>query len=127
MAQAPASNSTQYAVAMTFSQAQQAGQLVSLLDSKGNALFTFAPKRQYESVVISTPALEKDGTYTLATGGTSTGTVTDGLYTGGTYQGGKSVVSFPLATIPTWINESGVTTGGGGVGPGGGMRGPGRK
>lgn len=80
MAQAPATQSTQYSVLMTYSKTQPAGTLVSLKDSQGNPVVTYAPQKQYQSLVIASPALKQGATYTLYAGGTSTGRVSDGLY-----------------------------------------------
>jgi hypothetical protein len=120
MAQAPSEQSAQYSVMMSFSSIQQAGAIVSLKDSKDYTIATFAPKKAYQTVVISSPELKKDGAYTLYTGGTSTGTVTDGLYSKGVNQGGTKIVSFTVSGNVTYLNESGVTTGRTSMQPGGG-------
>ncbi|MNC52422.1 hypothetical protein D3C75_1017680 [compost metagenome] len=129
MLQAPGDTSSQYSIAMTFTDSQEAGQLVNLKDSDGNTIATFAPSKSYRAVVISSPEFKDGGSYTLSTGGTSTGTAVDGLYTDGTYSGGTEVVSFEISsTVTTWLNESGVTTatqGMGGMGGGGGRGGMG--
>ncbi|MCH1641349.1 carbohydrate-binding domain-containing protein [Paenibacillus timonensis] len=123
MAQAPSDTSSQYSVAMTFPETQQAGTLVHLEDNAGNEILTFAPTKNYQSIVISSPDLKK-GSYVLYTGGSSAGSATDGMYTDGQYTGGTKVVSFEITdSITTWLNESGVTTGNAGFGPGGGGRG----
>lgn len=124
MVQASSDSSTQSAVLMSYSQTQQPGTIVHLEDSEGNNVLSFAPSKNYQSVMISTPDLKKGGSYTLYSGGTSTGSEADGLYTDGNYYGGTKVVAFELANNVTWLSESGVTTGrsssfGGG---GGGMR-----
>lgn len=135
MVQGTADTSTQPGILMTFTAAQQAGTLVHLEDSDGNAIMTFAPSKSYQAIFISFPDLKQNSSYTIYSGGTSTGTETNGLYEGGTYEGGTKVVSFENATIVTWVNESGVTEaqsgmggpggrGGGGFG-GGGQRGEG--
>jgi len=110
MAQAPGAQSTQHAVMMNYSKTQAAGTLVSLLDSQGKPVVAFAPAKQYQTVVVSSPALKKGETYTFYTGGTATGKLTDGLYTDGTYQGGAKVVGFTIADIVTYMTESGPTT-----------------
>lgn len=123
MAQAPSDTSSQYSVAMTFPETQQAGTLVHLEDNAGNEILTFAPAKNYQSIVISSPDLKK-GSYVLYTGGSSTGSAKDGMYTDGKYTGGTKVVSFEITdSITTWLNESGVTTGNTGFGPGDGGRG----
>lgn len=120
MAQAPSEESSQYSVSMTFSEIQQAGTLVHLENSEGNTILTFAPSKNYQSVVISSPDLKEGGSYTLYSGGTSTGSEANGLYTDGEYAGGTKVVAFETSSSVTWLNESGVTTANTNQGPGGG-------
>lgn len=120
MAQAPSDNSSQHAISMTFPQTQQAGTLVHLEDSEGNTVLTFAPSKNYQSLVFSSADLKDGGSYTLYSGGTSTGSEANGLYTDGEYSGGTKVVSFEVSSSVTWLNESGVTTGKTNHGPGGG-------
>ncbi|SDM51866.1 protein of unknown function [Paenibacillus jilunlii] len=119
MAQAPGEDSSQYSVGMSFTEAQQAGTLVHLEDGDGNNILTFAPSKNFSSVVVSSPDLKQGRSYTLSTGGTSTGTAVDGLYTDGDYTGGTQVVAFDISGSVTWLNESGVTTANTGRGPGG--------
>jgi hypothetical protein len=129
MAESPSEQSTQSSVNMFFTSTQKAGTLVHLKDGKGNTVATFAPKKAYQSVVICSPLLKKNETYTLYTGGTATGSVSDGLYTDGSYQGGTKVVDFTITDQVTYLTESGVTTAGNvnKGGPGGGFGGgPGR-
>jgi hypothetical protein len=128
MAQAPSDSSTQYSLAMSFSSTQEAGKFIALKDSSGKTITAFAPKKQYQTVVITSPELKKDGEYTIYSGGSSTGTSVNGLYKDGEYVDGTKVVSFKAATITTWLNESGVTTAKSG-GPGGqkGFGGKGNK
>lgn len=120
MAQAPGEDSGQYSVSMEFAATQQAGTLVHLEDADGKTILTFAPAKSFQSVVVSSPEL-KEGSYTIYTGGSSTGTAADGLYTEGEYSGGTKFVAFDITGSVTWVNASGVTTGGSGMGgPGGG-------
>lgn len=126
MAQAPGEDSGQYSVSVEFAATQQAGTMVHLEDADGKAILTFAPAKSFQTVVVSAPELT-DGSYTVYTGGSSTGTATDGLYTGGTYSGGSKFVAFDITGTVTWVNASGVTTGGSSMGgPGGGGFGGGR-
>lgn len=123
MAQAPSDESSQFSISMTFPQTQQAGTIVHLEDSEGKTILTFAPSKAYQSVVIGSPDLKEKGSYTLYSGGSSTGSETDGLYTDGEYEGGTKIVEFEITSSVTWLNESGVTTGGSsGQGPGGRRR-----
>lgn len=125
MAQAPAETSTQSSIAMNFSTTQKAGTLVSLKDSKGNTITTVAPKKDYQTVVISSPEIKKGSEYTIYSGGTSTGSAADGLYTGRESKDGTKIVTFTAASIATWVNESGVTTASKGFNQGGGAGGQG--
>ncbi|WP_405154412.1 carbohydrate-binding domain-containing protein [Paenibacillus sp. FSL K6-0108] len=125
MAQATSEASTQNTIAMTFPETQKAGTLVHVEDSEGNSILTFAPAKDYQNVVVSSPDLKKDGSYVIYSGGTSTGTAVDGLYTDGTYSGGTKVVAFQSTSNVTWVNESGVTTANSGMGGPGGGRGQG--
>ncbi|OMD38111.1 carbohydrate-binding domain-containing protein [Paenibacillus odorifer] len=122
MAQAPSDTSSQHAISMTFPQTQKAGTLVHLEDSEGNTILTFAPSKDYQSVVISSPELKDGGSYTLYSGGTSTDSEVNGLYTDGDYTGGTQIVAFEITSNITWLNESGVTTANTNQGPGGGGR-----
>ncbi|MCL6458268.1 MAG: carbohydrate-binding domain-containing protein, partial [Gorillibacterium sp.] len=120
MAQAPSEASSQFSMLMNFTEAQQAGTIVHLEDSAGNNILTFAPTKNYSAVVISSPDLKKDGSYTLYSGGTATGSETNGYYADGAYEGGTKVVEFKIVSSVTWLNESGVTTANTNQGPGGG-------
>lgn len=89
MAVAPGSSSSQYSKLLTFDR-KSAGTLVHIQSSDGSSnIATFAPSKQYESIVISSPGLKAGVTYNVYFGGTYTGgTKSDGLCEGGTYSGG---------------------------------------
>lgn len=126
MSQAPSDSSTQYSILMTFPQVQQAGTLVTLKDSKDNIVASYTPNKPFQTLVIASPNLKKDGSYTLYTGGTPSGQAKDGLYTGGSVKDAAQLVTFTVTNSVTWLNESGVTaarSGQMGPGGGGGMRG----
>jgi hypothetical protein len=115
MAQAPDASSTQHAVMINFPSVLAAGTPVHIEGDDGGVL-TFVPSKQYQSVVLSSPELERGGTYTVYTGGNATGTVTDGLYTDGTYTPGTQAASFTISEIVTRVGTAG-----------GGMTGRGRR
>ncbi|HWO53754.1 MAG TPA: carbohydrate-binding domain-containing protein [Paenibacillus cookii] len=125
MAQAPSESSSQLSVLMTFPGTVKAGTLVTLADGKGTPVLSFAPAKDIQSIVISTPDLKSGNTYAFYTGGQSSGTAKDGLYAQGKLTGGTKIVSFKLGEAVTYVNESGVTTGGGGFGGGRGQGRPG--
>jgi hypothetical protein len=56
--------------------------------------------------VISSPALQKGGPNTVATGGSATGTVIDGLYSRGTYSGGTVVHTVTIADVITVVGQA---------------------
>lgn len=132
MAQATSDSSTQNTISMIYTSKQQAGTIVHLEDSEGNDIITIAPNKDYQSIVISSPEIQKDKTYTLYSGGSSTGTAKNGLYTNGKYTNGTKVVDFSISNSVTWLSESGVTEArtnqmGPGGGQQGGMKGQGGK
>lgn len=116
MAQSPSSTSSQNSVNVALS-SQQANTIIHIEDEKGNDIVTFAPSKQYQSVVVSSDKLKKGSTYKVFYGGTSTGEVKDGLYTGGKYSGGTESESFTISENVTNLGTSG---GGFMGGPGGG-------
>ena len=132
MAQATSDSSTQNTISMIYTSKQQAGTIVHLEDSDGKDIITIAPNKDYQSIVISSPEIQKDKTYTLYSGGASTGAAKNGLYTNGKYTNGTKVVDFSISNSVTWLSESGVTEArtnqmGPGGGQEGGMKGQGGK
>lgn len=113
MAQAPDTSSTQYSVMLTFSSPQSAGTIVHIETVGGKEILTFAPAKAYQSVVLSSPDLQKGETCVVYTGGSSTGSVTDGLYCGGAYTGGNQFTSYTISGIVTNAGSSGVGMPGG--------------
>lgn len=100
MALAPTENSTVYSMAMTFAQAQKSGTAFRVEDSDGKTIATYTPRVDYQYVLISSPSLVKDASYTVYTGDTK-------------------IVTFTLSDISSWVNEDGVTTQPAGMGQGG--------
>jgi hypothetical protein len=120
MAQSPSPTSAQYSVMHNFEQMLAAGTLVNLTGADGEVLLTFEPAKEFQSVVISTPALANGGSYVIYSGGSADGTQVDGLYTGGSYTPGSEAASFTVASV---VTSSGVAGGFFG-GPGGGRTRP---
>lgn len=120
MAEIPEASSGQYVAAIGLD-AQQAGTLLTITDQDGKVLCAFAPEKQYQHVVCSTPEFQEGNTYTVTLGGSCSGTETDGLYTGGSCTGGTELTSF---TISDRITTAGSSAGG--MNPQGGGR-PGRQ
>lgn len=125
MAQAASEQSTQYSILMTYPETQKAGTMVYVADGSGDVIAAFIPEKDYQAVLISSPELKKDSTYSLYSGGVSTGTATDGFYSDGKAKDGIKLVEFKLSEAVTWLDETGVTEGRSQGMGGPGMRGPG--
>ncbi len=108
MAQATSDTSEQNSIMMTYSETQKAGTLVHLEDSDGNAIVTVKPKKDYQTVVISSSKITKDSTYVLYSGGSSTEVKSSGLSTG-SYEKGTEVVEFTVSDTLTYVDESGIS------------------
>lgn len=91
MAQGFSDTSTQYSILYNFSSVIDAGTEVTLTDADGNKVYSYTPTKQYQSVVISTPDLEKDATYTLTSGSQSEEITLSSVVT----SGGEQSVSGP--------------------------------
>ena len=68
MAQGFSDTSSQYSLLYNFTSTCAAGTEITLTDVNGNVIVTYTPDKEYQSVVISTPDLEKGATYTLTSG-----------------------------------------------------------
>ncbi len=130
MAQAPSIESTQNSIKVTLSQ-QVANNIVHIESEDGEEILTFAPSKEYASIVVSSSKLKTGATYKVYIGGSSTSTPIDGVYSDGTYTKGEEVGSFTISSIVTEITQEGVTAtdhmggpGQGGSGGGGNMGGP---
>jgi len=107
MAQAPDASSTQHAILVNLNSKAPAGTLVSISNTEGQEMLTFRPLKQYQSVVLCSPELEKGVTYIVSTGGASTGTATDGLYAGGAYTGGSEAARLTISSMVTSVGSVG--------------------
>jgi hypothetical protein len=103
MAQAPDTSSTQYSVLLNLASSQSPGTLVHIETEDGEEVLTFVPEKTYQSVVLSSPDLEKGLTCLVYYGGSSTGTATDGLYSGGIYSAGTQNTSFTISSMVTTV------------------------
>jgi len=114
---------TQAALMVNYPERQTSGTQLTLVDAGGNTIASFAPWKDYQSVVISTPDLAVGGNYTLYSGGSVEGADTYSFSTG-SYTAGTQVEQITLEQIIT-------TSGSAAFGPGqtggdmnhGGMRG----
>lgn len=114
MVEYPEGTSAQNVIITTFTQRQQAGTLVRVLDGEGNDLLTFAPSKTYSSVIFSSPDIRSGMEYTVYSGGAySNGNESDGLMAGGTYTGGTSYGSVTVSEIVSYVGTIGGNMGGG--------------
>ncbi len=65
MAECPDNSSTQYVVSATFESTQQAGTSVKLLDENGGEIIDFTSAKTFDNIIISSPDILKDKTYTF--------------------------------------------------------------
>ena len=117
MAQAPSDTSTENSVKINLA-SQTAGTIVHIESSDGKEIITFAPSKQYSSVVVSSSELKNGQSYKVYVGGSSTSKPVDGVYTAGTYTKGQEVGSFTISGAVTQVTQAGVSTNN--------MRGPGQ-
>lgn len=111
MVQGVSEDSTQKAMVMTFPEFQESGTAVYVEDSNGKQVFAIAPEKQFQTILISTPDLQSEQSYTLNSGGVLTGKNTHGLYESAEYKKGSLSVDYTLSNVMTYLDESGETDG----------------
>lgn len=117
MAEYPNENSAQNTAVITLDTYQDGGTLVTLCNSDGNEVISFAPLKSFNSVIISSDAILSGETYTIYIGGTSTAANDHGLYTVGGYSSdGAETGSFTAESTLSFIGKSGGMNFGGGHG-----------
>lgn len=105
MAQSPGETSSQYSVMIYLTSTQPAGTLIHIQNSAGEEILTFAPSKQYQSVVFSSPDLVRNETYQIYIGGRSSGTEQNGLIQGGIYTPGTLHASFTVSNVITVVGD----------------------
>ncbi|RDY28491.1 carbohydrate-binding domain-containing protein [Romboutsia weinsteinii] len=116
MVQTPSSSSSQKALNISLT-SQEAGNIINIQSEDGKEILTFAPAKQYQSVIVSTPDIESNKKYAVLVGGSSTGKSTDGVYSEGKHSGGTIIKTEAAQDTITNITQEGATTGGGVGGP----------
>ena len=106
MVQAPSETSAQASLLLGLDETLAAGTLVHLQTADGADLLTFAPGKDYGSLVFSSPDLVAGETYRVYLGGGSSAAATDGLYEGG-YSPGSEYASFTLSSSVTALGNVG--------------------
>lgn len=121
MAQGPSDGSTQPSMMATLPSSQAGNTRITLTDAAGQTLVTFAPAKTYQNVVISTPQMKADGTYTLLLGGQADGSGADAAVSGA-----QTFLTYTQNSTQTYVDETGVTQApAGGMPQGGGPGGRG--
>jgi len=118
MAMTPSAGSSQNWVTVTFNSfpAQELVHVAAADDH--DPIVTFISTKAYQSLVVSSPAIQADKTYVVYRGGSHSGVEMDGLFTDGVYVPGTQVGNAS-------VNRGGFSFGFGGQGPGQpGMWGP---
>ncbi len=67
--------------------------IMSIQDSEGNIIFTFAAPKSYSCVIFTSPEIKEGETYTVYTGGSYTEEAVDGILSDGAYSGGSELGS----------------------------------
>lgn len=114
MAQAPGTSSTQYSVLLGFDSVLPAGTPVRIETASGTDVLTFVPTKQFQTLVLSSPALKNGASYTVFYGGKAAGTLKDGVYTNPSYSGGTKFKTFTVSGAVTTVGTVNNMGGGGG-------------
>jgi len=89
MAQNFGASSTQGAILFNSTNRQQGGSTILLKDESGKVIVSYTPEKQYQSVVVSAPEIQVEGTYLLEMGTDSQSiTMSDVIYGNGGGMGG---------------------------------------
>ncbi|MBQ9609810.1 MAG: carbohydrate-binding domain-containing protein [Lachnospiraceae bacterium] len=62
------SDSTQCSILYELSSSVSSGTKITLTDASGNVIVSYTPDKDFQSIIISSPEIESDGTYTLTVG-----------------------------------------------------------
>lgn len=101
---------------------QVGGTPIALCDSDGNVVVSFTPMKDYQTAVVTAPAVQTGNTYTLVVGGEVSGADENGYAENTAITGGETAATIEM----TSNNYSAGGFGGFGGGPGGMMPGGGR-
>ncbi len=121
MAQGFGSSSTQASMGAATAQTYAAGTIINVTNADGEVLITFKAAKAFSSIIVSTPEMALNGTYSISVGGAATGAQSYGLYTDATYSGGSIIATETLTSMATSS-----MTGTQGQGGQGGQGGPGQ-
>lgn len=106
------SEATQGTMMVNFSQSQNGGE-ITVKDSSGNTVLSFTASKAFNSVVVSSPDLQKGETYTISAGSESQEVTLDdyiygtgsGMGMGGGMQGGRGGMGGGMPEAPSDMPE----------------------
>lgn len=108
MAEVPGDSSSQNVVGANVGSCG-GGTLVTLADSGGKEILSYAPSKDFEHIVISSPDIKSGESYTVYTGGSSDSTENHGLYeTSGYKNDGTEAGSFTAENVVSTIGSQGM-------------------
>lgn len=106
MAESPSDTSGQNSVSATFDTTLDGGTLVTLSDSDGNEILSFAPEKNFDNIVISSSDIKPGMTYTFYTGGTSSTDQKYGLYEKSGYNSdGTESGNFTADSVTSYVGK----------------------
>lgn len=118
MAQTISSSSSVYSVSVGFSQSIS-NMAVRVIDSSGNDIISFLPSKAISNIVIASPLIKQNGSYTVKTSSYISGNNSDGLITNGKFNSETEIGTFTASSVLSSIGASSGAMGGMG-GRGGG-------
>ena len=99
----PSSESTQTTIVYNLEQTNHANQTFSLIDDQ-SVLYAFTPKKEYEVILISSPDLNLNSTYSISFNGEITGDLINGYYTLANVENDTIFATFNLDEIINTFN-----------------------
>ncbi len=123
MAQSASNSSTQNSLLYNFDQGLAAGTLIHIANQNGEDILTFAPAKDFQSILFSSVDLADGMTYTIFSGGSVSGEGIDGLFDNNMYNTGIQVTSFTITDLVTQLGSKSTNMGSGKGGPGEGRGG----
>ena len=76
MLELPSTSSSQNTICIVFTSTPSANTEFSLKDSDGNTIVSYTPSKQYASIIVSTPEIATNASYTALTGNSEASTIT---------------------------------------------------
>jgi len=107
MAQSPSDSSSQSSIVYQFDQSTT--ESIALTDDSGQFILGFTPTKSYQTIVVSSPLLETDKTFTWHTAVDVDGEAVDGLVTDGVITT-STELDFTLTDSLTYLTPSGVSS-----------------